>query len=81
MSTEHSPTTMTKPVTTVLYTICRSSEDVGQPIDTVLEPGLQLMQQHLTLEGRQLTLVVPRDVDAVLDMYIDRGDPCKRTAH
>ncbi|KAL0031958.1 hypothetical protein WJX79_008528 [Trebouxia sp. C0005] len=48
-------------------------EDVGQPIDTVLHPGLQLMQQHLTLSGRKLTLVVPRSVDAVLDMYIARN--------
>ena len=53
-----------------------SPEDVGQPIDTVLHPGLQLMQQHLTLGGRQLTLVVPRSIDAVLDMYIARGMPC-----
>ncbi|KAL3149551.1 hypothetical protein ABBQ32_002330 [Trebouxia sp. C0010 RCD-2024] len=34
------------------------------------------MHQHLSLGGRQLTFVVPRDVDAVLDMYIsrDQGD-------
>ena len=51
-----------------------SSEDVGEPIDTILEPGLQLMHQHLSLGSRRLTLVVPRDVDAVLDMYISRGD-------
>ena len=51
-----------------------SSEDEGQPIDTMLEPQLQLMHQHLSLGGRELTLVVPRSVDAVLDMYISRGD-------
>ncbi len=50
-----------------------SPEDAGQPIDTVLHPGLQLMQQHLTLSGRKLTLVVPRSIDAVLDMYIARS--------
>ena len=50
-----------------------SSEDCGQPIDTVLPPGLQLMHQQLTLAGRDLTLVVPRSIDAVLDMYIERG--------
>lgn len=48
-------------------------EDVGQPIDTVLHPGLQLMQQHLMLSGRKMTLIVPRSIDAVLDMYIARN--------
>lgn len=60
--------------TTLAASLPCSSEDVGEPIETVLEPGLQLMHQHLSLGGRNLTLVVPRDVDAVLDMYISRGD-------
>ena len=50
-----------------------SSEDCGHPIDTVLPPGLELMQQKFTLAGRDFTLVVPRSIDAVLDMYIERG--------
>lgn len=50
-----------------------SPEDVGQPIDTVLHPGLQLMQQDLLLSNSKLTLVVPRSIDAVLDMYLARG--------
>ena len=51
-----------------------SSEDCGHPIDTVLPPGLELMQQKFTLAGRDFTLVVPRSIDAVLDMYIERGE-------
>jgi len=64
----------TEPVLNLSLVILHCSpEDVGQPNDTVLHPGLQLMQQHLTLSGRKLTLVVPRSIDAVLDMYIARS--------
>ena len=50
-----------------------SPEDFGKPLDTVLPAGLQLMLQEVSLGGRQLSLVVPRSIDAVLDMYIARG--------
>ena len=60
--------------TVVAIALSCSSEDVGEPIDTILGPGLQLMHQHLSVGSRKLTLVVPRDVNAVLDMYISRGD-------
>ena len=65
------PVTSLKPMLVVLR--C-SPEDVGQPIDMVLHPEVQLMQQHLTLNSRQLTLVVPRSIDAILDMYIARSE-------
>ena len=31
------------------------------------------MEQDLTVGDQQMTLVVPKDSDAVMDMYIDAG--------
>ncbi len=38
------------------------------------------MQQRLRVGGHDITLVVPRDVDAVMQMYIDAGEPAARVA-
>ncbi len=51
------------------------SEDAGTALDSTLAGGrLELMQQRLRVGGRDITLVVPRDVDAVMQMYIDAGE-------
>ena len=44
-------------------------------LDAYIGPGLQLMEQSLDLDGREMTLVVPRSSDAVIDMYLNAGDP------
>ena len=50
------------------------SEDLGTVVDGALLGGrFELMQQRLRISGREITLVVPRDVDAVMQMYIDAG--------
>lgn len=38
-----------------------------------LPGGLKLMQQRLALDHLDLELIVPHDVDAVMDMYINAG--------
>ena len=38
-----------------------------------LPGGLKLMQQRLELDRLDLELIVPHDVDAVMDMYINAG--------
>ena len=38
----------------------------------------ELMQQRLRVGGRDITLVVPRDVDAIMQMYIDAGATPRR---
>jgi len=48
-------------------------EDTGRPLDEFIGPGLQLMEQTLDLDGRELKLIVPRSSDAVMDFYIDAG--------
>ena len=54
--------------------VAACSEDLGTTIDGVLAGGrFELMQQRLRVGGRDITLVVPRDVDAVMQMYIDAG--------
>ena len=62
-----------------LNILCRRrtcSEDAGTALDGALAGGrFELMQQRLTVGGRDITLVVPRDVDAVMQMYIDAGEP------
>ncbi|KAK9829936.1 hypothetical protein WJX72_008749 [[Myrmecia] bisecta] len=50
-----------------------TDEDEGVPLDITLEPGIRLMQQTLRVGDMALILVVPADIDAVMDMYIDRG--------
>ena len=52
---------------------CRNAEDRGKLIHDTIGPGLQLMHQNVRVGQLSLTLVVPADVDAVMDMYIDRG--------
>ena len=50
------------------------SEDLGTAVEGALAGGrFELMQQRLRIGGRNITLVVPRDVDAVMQMYIDAG--------
>lgn len=46
-------------------------EDSGRALDEYIGPGLQLMEQILDLDGRELKLIVPRSSDAVMDFYID----------
>lgn len=58
-----------------LQWLLRSPEDVGEPVDTVLPRGLQLMKQTVDTAGHTIRLVVPRSVDAVMDMYIETGKP------
>lgn len=54
---------------------CTCSEDVGTAMDGTLMGGrFELMQQRLRVGGRDITLIVPRDVDAVMEMYIDAGE-------
>jgi hypothetical protein len=48
-------------------------EDSGRALDEYIGPGLQLMEQILDLDGRELKLIVPRSSDAVMDFYIDAG--------
>jgi hypothetical protein len=55
---------------------CRVVEEEGTLLDAWLPHGLRLMQQSLALTpGAVLELVVPADVDAVCDLYINRGAP------
>ena len=51
--------------------MCRQRLEPDQAVAAVLGPDqLALVQERLQLEGRQLSLVEPMDVDAVMDMYI-----------
>ena len=55
--------------------MCRQRLEPDQAVAAVLGPDrLALVQERLQLEGRQLSLVEPMDVDAVMDMYIKRGE-------
>ena len=49
---------------------CRE-EDAGRPLNEFIGPGLQLMEQTLDLDGRELKLIVPRSSDDVMDYYIE----------
>jgi hypothetical protein len=52
-------------------------EDDGRPLDLWLGPGFRLMEQRISAGGTELTMIVPQDVDAVMDWYIQQGmDPC-----
>ncbi len=54
--------------------MCRRHLQPEQAVAAVLGPDrLALMQERLQLGGRQLSLVEPLDVDAVMDMYIRQG--------
>ena len=35
--------------------------------------SIELMEQVLSIEGRDYHLIVPRDVEAVMEMYIKAG--------
>lgn len=52
-----------------------SKEDAGIVLDDYIGPGLQLMEQSLEIDGRTIKLIVPRSSDAVLDYYINAGEP------
>jgi hypothetical protein len=53
-------------------------EEEGTLLDAWLPHGLRLMQQSLALTpDAVLELVVPADVDAVCDLYINRGAPAE----
>jgi hypothetical protein len=54
----------------------RRSEDAGHPLGVVLEPDIHLMRQELLVGHGQhtLPLICPQSVDAVMDMYIARGE-------
>lgn len=48
----------------------------GRPLDACIGPpgcALQLMAQEYSVAGKLMRLVMPLDVDAVLDMYIQQG--------
>lgn len=50
------------------------SEDRGTPVAVSLKGGsIELMEQVLTIEGHDFHLIVPRDVEAVMEMYIQAG--------
>ncbi|KAK9842869.1 hypothetical protein WJX74_003682 [Apatococcus lobatus] len=51
----------------------RAQEDEGRVLGEELPGGLKLMQQRLQLDHLDLQLIVPHDVDAVMDMYINAG--------
>lgn len=38
-----------------------------------LGPSLDLIQQRLLIGGATFSLLAPRDVDAVIDLYLDLG--------
>lgn len=57
------------------YVAPSSDEDAGRPLDEYVGPGLQLMEQKLELSGHSINLIVPRSSDAVIDYYIDAGEP------
>ena len=59
---------------------CRSAEDRGKLLQDTIGPRLQLMHQVVRVGHLSLTLVVPADVDAVMDMYIERGGDLGPTA-
>ena len=37
--------------------------------------SVKLMEQVLRIEGRDFRLMVPQDVEAIMEMYIDAGVP------
>lgn len=46
------------------------------PLDASLRGGsIELMEQVLHIEGRDFRLIVPRDVEAIMEMYIEAGVP------
>ena len=49
-------------------------EDAGEPIAATLSNGMPLSRSTVTVHGAELHLIVPRDVDAVMDMYIAAGE-------
>ena len=63
----------------LIISYCTCSEDAGTALDgTLAGARFDLMQQRLRVGGRDVTLIVPRDVDAVMQMYIDAGEPAAR---
>jgi hypothetical protein len=49
-------------------------EPAGRLLQDFLgQDQLQLMEQRLSLGPRELVLIQPADIDAVMDMYIRRG--------
>lgn len=48
-------------------------EDRGVPLRAALIPGMRLMLQPLCIGGEVFNLVVPADVDAIMDAYIAAG--------
>ena len=50
------------------------SEDRGTPVNLALRDGsVELMEQVLHIEGREFRLLVPKDVEAIMEMYIEAG--------
>lgn len=55
--------------------VLRSAALQGRMLQDLLGPDrLSLLQQHLSIEGTELVLVEPANVDEVMDMYIKRGN-------
>lgn len=52
------------------------SRTEGLLLDEEVGPGLRLLRQRFEVAGRQLDLITPADVDAVLDMYIEGAGGC-----
>lgn len=51
--------------------LCR--EDRGIPLKCDAIPGVRLMLQQLHIGGQEFNLVLPADIDAIMDMYIASG--------
>lgn len=50
-------------------------DEIGQLLpETLGEERLTLQEQRLQIGSQELVLVEPADVDAVMDMYINRGE-------
>eukprot|EP00884_Botryococcus_braunii_P018287 jgi/Botrbrau1/5141/Bobra.0172s0013.1 len=51
----------------------KEAEDAGEALDIWMEPGVPLMVQRVRLRGRDFPMVMPDNVDAVMDWYIEQG--------
>ena len=53
-------------------------EDQGVPLQCSAVPGVRLMLQPLLIQGETFNLVVPADIDAIMDNYIALGSVLAR---
>ncbi len=59
------------------HTCCRHLE--GVPLPGLSLGPLPLLRQRLRIGGTTFSLVMPADVDQVLDLYIDAGESMRMT--